>query len=83
MVVGFFYCWVERTVLYKKMVLWRTLHKSCKCSWILGNFFLESVSFYLEMFDVNNFRLVLVVCNVHVVNLYQKISVIYVRDQFL
>ena len=33
-----------------------------------GNpFFLESVSFPLERFDVTNFLLALVVCNVHVV----------------
>ena len=30
-------------------------------------FFLESVSFPLERFDVTNFLLALVVCNVHVV----------------
>ena len=30
--------------------------------------FLESVFFHLEMFDVTTFRLVLVVCHVHVVH---------------
>ena len=50
------------------MVLDGNFFKSCKCSWIfLKTFFLESVSFHHEMFDVTSFRLVLVVYIVEVV----------------
>ena len=35
-------------------------------------FFLESVCFHLDMFDVTKFRLVLAVCNVHVVLFIKK-----------
>ena len=37
-------------------------------------FFLESVSFHLESFDLTNFRLVLVICNVHAMIFIKKIS---------
>ena len=44
--------------------------------------FLESVSFYLEMFDVTIIRLVLVVCNVHVVIFIKKYPVNLFRISF-
>ena len=68
----------------KKMVPCGTLFKSCMCCLILRKhlFFLESVSFHHEVFDVSSFRLVLGVYIVHVVIFIKKYLVNMFRISF-
>ena len=59
---------IKKTVLHKKKWCWVGLFpKVVREIWFSGkSIFLESVSFHLEIFYVNKFRLVLGICYVHV-----------------
>ena len=75
-------CWFsdglfDKTVLHKKMVPYGTLLKNCKCRKPFLLFL--SVFWHIEMFDLTNFRLVLVICHVHVVIFIQKYLVYLFR----